>query len=180
MEALALGRKGRKRKGGKRYPSGQVVAELLDEPLDTATWPRVRDMAKRGALDERLGTELGRLFYFKEITTTQFDAGVRWVALVRQYRKFVTDPPKDTPKVAQLEGGGRRTDVEDDDSEWIKAVRDEYDRAFELLRAAERGVLNAVNKLSVLNQHLTTEEKMLAGDGLSLLVVHWGLTTAKR
>jgi hypothetical protein len=80
--------RGRKRKPGKRYPSGKrIPAELQREALSTVVDARQRHygVSSRQARDQRLGTVLGRLAFCEAITREQFQAGEQFAALVHHH-----------------------------------------------------------------------------------------------
>ncbi len=53
-----------------------------------AGWNRLRDIAQEIAVDPRLVTQLGRLFYKKQITSLQFEAGSRWSQYLHDYDRI--------------------------------------------------------------------------------------------
>lgn len=57
---------GRKRKGGARYPNGDLKPQ--GEPIVPAVWARIRTEAAKLAGDTRLASEVGRLSFHKQIT----------------------------------------------------------------------------------------------------------------
>jgi len=73
--------RGRKRKAGRRHPSGKLVqpsgAETQREAMATALEARQRHygVTARQAKDDRLGTALGRLAFAGTVTAEQFAAG---------------------------------------------------------------------------------------------------------
>lgn len=76
--------RGRKRKAGRRHPSGKLVqpgaAETQREAMATVLEARQRHygVTARQARDERLGTALGRLAFGQVITAEQYAAGQKY------------------------------------------------------------------------------------------------------
>lgn len=80
--------KGRKRKTGRRHPSGKLVqpgqAESQRDAMATVLAARQRHfgISARQARDERLGTALGRMAFAGKITGDQFAAGELYGELI--------------------------------------------------------------------------------------------------
>lgn len=72
---LMARKRGRPAKAGARYPSGKLKPAI--EPIAPALWQRIASEAKIHAIDERMGSQLGRLFMHGEFTTKQIAAGFR-------------------------------------------------------------------------------------------------------
>ncbi len=168
---------GRKRSSGKRHPSGKLV-QKMEPGKHPSEWLRLKKIIENQAKDPRLGSELGRLFFFEEIDSCQFDAGTKWQQLVIRYR-LVISAPADVPKVKALgeQFGISLTDISKEEAEGVKRA---YCESFEHLNdhAAGNGraVLRALNDLVIRDQPTTTQQKTLAIRGLSALVKLWGLT----
>lgn len=90
--------RGRKRKNGKRHPSGKLVQPRLEETqrevMATALEARQRHfgVSARQAKDERLGTALGRLAFVGAITPTQYAAGELYGETMARHRAVVGMP----------------------------------------------------------------------------------------
>lgn len=97
--------RGRKRKPGKRYPSGKrMPKELQREAVSTALDARQRHYGVTGrqARDRRLGTVLGRLVFRKVITPEQYQAGEQFAALVHRHHIVLGLPLPEPRSVAGL------------------------------------------------------------------------------
>lgn len=97
--------RGRKRKPGKRYPSGKrVPQELQREALSTVLDARQRHygVTRRQAGDQRLGTVLGRLAFREMITAEQYQAGEQFAALVHHHHVLLGFPLPDPRSVTSL------------------------------------------------------------------------------
>jgi len=97
--------RGRKRKPGKRYPSGKRTREETEqEAMSTALDARKRHfrVSLRDAKDERLGTALGRLAFRGLISEQQYQAGVVFADLYRQHNAIVGLPMPNPRSVAGL------------------------------------------------------------------------------
>jgi hypothetical protein len=90
--------RGRKRKNGKRHPSGKLVQPRLEETqrevMATALEARQRHfgVSARQAKDERLGTALGRLAFAGSITPSQYAAGELYGETMARHRAVVGMP----------------------------------------------------------------------------------------
>ncbi len=51
-------------------------------------WNRLRDVSKALMLDERLATQIGKLFYTEQLTASQFEALNRWSAMLNDYDRI--------------------------------------------------------------------------------------------
>jgi len=72
-----MAKRGRPRKTGERYPSGDLKHRPEVKPISPALWQRIVQHGKMLGLDERLASELGRLNRFGELTAAQTVAGMR-------------------------------------------------------------------------------------------------------
>jgi hypothetical protein len=90
--------KGRKRKAGKRHPSGKLVqpsaAETQREVMSTVLEARQRHygVTAKQARDERLGTALGRLAFTGGITTEQYAAGQKYAEIYYRHHAVMGLP----------------------------------------------------------------------------------------
>lgn len=167
-----MGRAGRKRKAtALRYPSGQTRHE--EEPRRTAAWPRVRELAEKHAIDPRLGTPLGRLFYFREISAPMFDAGTRFAELEARYLTAIGAKPPNVPAQALgLPRGGKTSDPNDPEyQKWCDRQRREYGR----VRAVLGAMIDVMTRTCFQNSEPTPREKSILFVGLNILADHWKL-----
>lgn len=90
--------KGRKRKTGKRHPSGKLVqpsgAETQREAMATVLEARQRHygVTARQARDERVGTALGRLAFGQIITAEQYAAGQKYAEIHHRHHAVMGWP----------------------------------------------------------------------------------------
>jgi len=135
--------RGRKRKPGKRYPSGKrVPAELQREALSTVIAARQRHygVTTRQARDHRLGTALGRLAFREAIAAEQFQAGEQFAALVHYHslaRGLPLPHPRSVAGLLDREGvfGGSSPDP---DPWLIDSLRRRYAEATAALDRCDR------------------------------------------
>lgn len=138
--------RGRKRKAGKRHPSGKLVQprreETQREVMATVLEARQRHfgVSARQAKDERLGTALGRLAFAGLITPSQFAAGELYGETTARHRSVV-GMPMDQPRSVTgllinegIFGGGEPVH----DPEMIDRIRKETAAAMMVLRDADR------------------------------------------
>ncbi len=64
-------------------------AVVAIDPIAPAAWQRIRQMVEVGALDPIHATELGRLSYHGEITSTQMAAGLRIGEIYGRYERSI-------------------------------------------------------------------------------------------
>lgn len=182
-----MARAGRPRRTDvQRTPCGKIVKEdrMRPEPVDdVAAWPRIKELAKKKALDPRLATELGRLLYFEKIRPIEGDAAKEWIATVHSYRRHVTGAQSENPKVASLEIGIGRVNPPEpehytkEQREAIKNIEDRYDRAFLAIMDRSDGVrlMKAANALCLEDKVLTYAELQDARRAFMLWARHFGL-----
>lgn len=88
-------RAGRKRKEGKRYPSGQLKPVIKPDDVlrvRTSRQPHRRAMKDELRTDERAGSVIGRLFLAGDIDAECYDALMRYAVIVGQYRSMIEAP----------------------------------------------------------------------------------------
>jgi len=96
---------GRKRKPGKRYPSGKRTRQETErDAMSVAIDARRRHfgVTAKQAKDERLGTALGRLAFRELISDTQYQSGVAFAELYRQHHAVCGLPSPSPRSVAGL------------------------------------------------------------------------------
>ena len=127
--------RGRKRKAGKRHPSGKLVQPRLEETqrevMSTVLEARQRHfgVSERQAKDERLGTALGRLAFVGAITLSQYAAGELYGETMARHRAVVGLPMAQPRSVTGLlinegifGGGGYATNAASSASTAVKRV----------------------------------------------------------
>lgn len=96
---------GRKRKAGKRYPSGKRTKQQLEmDAMSVAIDARRRHfgVTAKQAKDERLGTALGRLAFRELISEKQYQAGVAFDELYHRHQTLMGMPSPSPRSVAGL------------------------------------------------------------------------------
>jgi len=140
--------RGRKRKSGKRHPSGKLVqprrAESQGDIMGPVLEARQRHFGvqARQARDERLGTALGRLAFTGKITPDQYAAGELYGELMARHNA-VMGLPIDQPRSVTgllinegIFGGG----APDPDPELVDKIRRQAAGAMLMLRGADQEV----------------------------------------
>jgi hypothetical protein len=137
--------RGRKRKAGRRHPSGKLSqpsgAETQREAMATALEARQRHygVSARQAKDERLGTALGRLAFAGAVTAEQFAAGELYGEVMARNRAVMglpTDQPRSVTALLINEGifGGS---APDQNPALVAKVRRQAASAILMLRTAD-------------------------------------------
>lgn len=135
--------RGRKRKPGKRYPSGKRMPDALQhEVLSTVLDARRRHhgVTSSQARDHRLGTALGRLAFREAITPEQHQAGEQFAALVHHHnvvRGLPMPHPRSVTGLLDREGifGGSSADP---DPWLLDRLRRRYAEATSALNRCDR------------------------------------------
>lgn len=98
--------RGRKRKDGERYPSGRLKKK--EEPASAApvTFRRIRDLAVAGALDARMGSEIGRLHLRGEINDAQATTAEHIAAIYARYERMKRMPRRTCASPSYLRSFG--------------------------------------------------------------------------
>ncbi len=97
--------RGRKRKTGKRYPSGKRMREETErDAMSIVLEARKRHygVSIKQARDERLGTALGRLAFRGLISDLQYQAGITFAELYRRHHVMIGLPTPSPSSVAGL------------------------------------------------------------------------------
>ena len=138
--------RGRKRKSGKRHPSGKLVQPRLEETqrevMSTVLEARERHcgVSQRQAQDERRGTALGRLAVLGAITPSQYAAGELYGEVMARHRAVMGLPMAQPRSVTGLLinegifGGGEPVH----DPSLIDRIRKEAAAAMMVLRDGDR------------------------------------------
>jgi hypothetical protein len=171
-----LGRSGRKRKAGKRHPSGELVRDKRpDDRIRASRQPHRRGLKEGDRLSEKAESPLGRLNLRGIISDDQYEGCQHFVALVGQYRSTIGAP-------RSIGGSGRGGGCPGDCATNSDACvclqrRERYMRAYEALAAAGRAAVMAIIRVAVQREELgrgEDEVNLLAGS--SALARHFGLT----
>lgn len=105
-----MARKGRARKAGPRNPCGKLKQSGQD-PIAPTLWQRMASEAKKKLIDERFGTELGRLFLHQELTSAQFAAGNRVAKVYQTFERLKAK--RRSPKSPSYGEGGDHSIAEE-------------------------------------------------------------------
>lgn len=135
--------RGRKRKAGSRYPSGdRKRSETEREAMSTAIEARRKHFGvpTKVARDERLGSALGRLAFKSLISEVQYQAG-REFGILHLHHAIVMGLPVPNPHSvsgALVKEGifGSQTDVNADDI--VKKIRKRFDEATKAIEECDR------------------------------------------
>lgn len=182
---VRVGRAGRKRKTGKRHPSGQLVRDKHpDDRVRVGRQPHRRKLKAELRADERAESAIGRLCLNGTITPEQYDAGVMYAAVVGAYRATI-EAPRATA------GGGRATSCLtealgtplacriDPDGCGCLRRRNRYTDAYEALMKIGRRVTLAVGRMAIAGEELTPQDLVYLDLGLQALARHFGLTARR-
>lgn len=105
-----MGKGGRARKSGPRSACGKLQQTGID-PIAPTLFQRILTEAKKGAVDERLGTELGRLFMHGELTSAQVAAGFRMARIYQDFERY--KGRRRSPASPSYGGGGDHSIAEE-------------------------------------------------------------------
>lgn len=147
--------KGRKRKSGKRYPSGKLVqpskAETQREVTATVIETRQRHygVTARQAKDKRIGSAIGRLAFAGKISAEQLAAAELYGDLMARNRAVMGLPGANPVSAAWLimeQGIIGRSTIEPD-PEYVTKIRKRAAKAIVILRAADSDAPAASDRL---------------------------------
>jgi hypothetical protein len=184
FEVFSMARKGgRARKSGPRHPGGQLKQRGID-PIAPALFQRIVAEAKKKMVDERLGTELGRLFIHQELTSAQVAVGFK---LARIYQTFERLKGKRRSPASPSYGGGDHSIAEELMSpEALRDLEDSIDEAAEKFTSLDKWIrLNFSRTLRTRLQELCVEDKYVGlittedRDALDRLGLFFGFTSVK-
>lgn len=146
--------RGRKRKSGRRHPSGKLVqpskAETRREVMATVLEARQRHygVTARQAKDDRLGSVIGRLAFAGTITAEQLAASEMYGEIMARNRAVMglpMDQPRSVTALLINEGifGGS---APDHDPELVEKVRRRAAAAILMLRTADHDAPGTVGR----------------------------------
>jgi len=171
--AVTLNRKGRKRKSGRREPSGRARRAPVDYRAMAAKNPDRRGLPEALRTHERAGSALGRLNLKKRISDNEYEAGQRYSVIVGAYRAMIGVP-------GHLSGGGWGFDCggfgcpDNPDACICLARKNRYDAAYCTIRTHAAHM--AVNAVAIHDHDIPPDELVHLRVGLSALARHFGLT----
>jgi hypothetical protein len=185
FEVFSMARKGgRARKSGPRHPGGQLKQPGID-PIAPALFQRIAAEAKKKMVDERLGTEPGRLFIHQELTSAQVAAGFK---LARIYQTFERLKGKRRSPASPSYGGGGDHSIAEElmSPEALRDLEDSIDEAAEKFTSLDKWIrLNFSRTLRTRLQELCVEDKYVGlitaedRDALDRPGLFFGFTSVK-
>lgn len=90
---VVIERRGRKRRNAPRYPSGEVRGERAPSPaIIAARMPHRGSVNQRDCVNPMAETELGRMQLNGKISKGQYEAGVKFKAVVEKYHATISGP----------------------------------------------------------------------------------------
>jgi hypothetical protein len=184
------GRAGRKRKAGRRHPSGELVREsrFPDDKVRAGRQPHRRRLDDADRLSDRAESPFGQLSLLADPTRSgrkvidehQYQAGEHYAILVGQYRSVI-EGPRSTAGSGQGRGceGGCALMIElfgaDKVSCHCLEAKLRYECAFEALTRVGRRELMAVNRVAVHREAIASQDLVYLKAGLDGLAKHFGL-----
>lgn len=170
---------GRKRKAGKRIPSGRLARPYENPRRQVMEQPHRRDLP--AAYQDRPEPEspFGQLMCAGIITPAQHEAGKRYRDISFAYRAVITSAPYPHPQaISLLSVHGRGGEPS---RETIQAIKGVYDSAFEALSEAGNRAQRAVKDHAVFERPCPDEySQALLRRGLDRLVEHYGIDVGLR
>jgi hypothetical protein len=182
-------RPGRKRKSGKRHPSGRLAEVRPDLQTRTSRQPHRRKVPDGDRLDQRAESALGRLNLRKDregnplITNEQRVAGDLYARAVGAYRSVIEAPSgtagsgRGSSCVEYWKAGACR---EDPDNCSCLRAKARYDRAYEAVLDAGQRAAKTVARVAVQGEEPQREDLVYLVLGLNVLARHFGLTAARK
>lgn len=172
-------RKGRKRKSGRRTPSGQLATPKIDYRGLVACQPHRNWLPVALRESERAESVLGCLNLLKRISDHDYAAGRRFAVIVGAYRSVI-GTPRGTVGAGRgysCEPEGCLIDAENCICEQRTAKF--RDSARTLLNISQKAY-NTVYHVAVHDFICTREQLTDLQAGLRALVYHYGLTSARK
>lgn len=179
---IDMGRAGRKRKSGRRHPSGGLVQEKKpDDRIRTSRQPGRRDVRHEDRLSEHAESPLGRLYLRGRITEPMRDAGTRYSIVVSTYRSTIAAP-------ASTSGSGGRSRCLAEEASTADACKwdpdncrclrkkQDYDDAYAAVCSVGQRAAKVVARVAVHQDEIAPEDFVYLTVGLNALVRHFGLT----
>jgi hypothetical protein len=114
---------------------------------------RLRDAAMRGLRDPQWGTELGRLYLDRKISTAMYGSGRWWADMAAKYRAALCSPSP-TPRTCQFEVSinGKPPDVSQQSVLHDRAIVQQFREAHAILLSAGTAADLRRNSRGVLRQ----------------------------
>lgn len=179
-----LAKSGRKRKMGRRTPTGRlaIVRKHVDYQSMVGEQPHRSWLPADVRLSEKAGTPLGGLNLLGIITDEQHEAGQRYAVIVGTYRSIIGAPQA-------LAGGGRGMGCDPEACMNSEEAREEcscrrtkvsYDAAYEALILVGQPAAKAVNRVAIYAEACTGAALPYLRCGLDALSAHFGLTGRRK
>jgi hypothetical protein len=170
-------RKGRKRKSGRREPSGRLQRVVVDYRMMAGEQPHRAWLPEAHRRDERGGSILGCLNLLNRISEQQYEAGRRYSVIVGAYLSMANAPRGTAGSGRGYPCIGSR-DCPPETCICLSRTQ-VYNRAYEAIsREGGRPAHLAVNAV-VINDHPCEDLESLSL-GLSALAKHMGLTGGRK
>lgn len=186
-------RKGRKRKSGNRKPSGDVILARVDYRDMAKLWPVRRDVAEPYRLDERTGTEIGRLnikwrtsglplLIRPGISNEEYEAGRLYAIAVNAYLAMAGAPRIACLMATFFSGSDAESmpagQLRIASTDYDKTRTERYMRAYEAIRSRQCHM--AVNAVAVHDEPCADSQYRALRAGLQDLAAHFGLLAQRR
>jgi hypothetical protein len=173
-------RVGRKRKSGKRKPSGDLsLPRDLDVVAIAVAHPDRRGLPPSQRTHQNAESPLGRLNLARVISDEQLEAGRRYARDCQRYHQVIGCPSPNAAALDMSRTGGRS--VVTFSPQEITDRRETYDAAFRAVWNTGARAARAVARMAFYGETLprgTTMDDLIRG--LSALVHHYGLTTRRK
>lgn len=178
---------GPKKKHGDRYACGKL--KPTGDPIQPAAWERIRSEVVKFARDQRLGSQVGRLSFHKQLTDAQTAAAFRVAAIYGSFDRW--HGRRRSARSPSYEMGYRGDSSEVADELMSPEARADRDRA---MRAADeafgelqdeleswpRADRDALERLCVDDRALVEDELIRVRAILTELTQFFGQTSKKR
>lgn len=172
-------KRGRKRKAGKRYPSGGLVQEreVLEARVIAFKQPHRQSVPEKVRHDPRAETFFGRLMLNGVVNEKQYQAGILYRRDIQRYRAyFMSDmPDPNPPSIAgfmQPSGGG--AGMSESQGDRIKEVYEKVTAVFKFDQKAAKSVI----RVAIWDEWPAWIDQKDLDRGLDKLISHYGLTRA--
>ncbi len=169
---VIIERRGRKRKNGARYPSGELREARAPSPaMIAARMPHRGSVSQEDAVNAIAESELGRMHLKGKISKGQYDAGCRFASVVARYRATIMGP---RPVLAGGRGYDCPGDHNCDDCECRRRAVAYNDAYAALIRAGQQAA-KAVRIVALQDQPCPWALRSPLDWGLSALRQHFDM-----
>lgn len=180
IKKLRIRKGGRKRKSGRRHPSGKIDQRHPDDKKLAELQPHRRHLPADCRSSEKAGYPLGDLNLRGILSNQQHEAGQRYAAIVGRYRAVIGSPMATAKSGRGFDCAGACVVTEACE---CRSRKTSYDRVYEALRASGQRALVAVNNIAVHQNELDLSDwarVMWTVVGLDALVTYFGLTNGRK